>query len=465
MKLSEKLAALEKETEAERPPAPPPAPGTRRPRADDKPKRASNWDVQKKKVRDLVVADVAPKVANLQGAALAEEVRAAVDRAIESEDIQVSPVERRKMVQELVQDTLGYGPLDPLLADGTITEVMCNAYDEIWIERNGQIEPVDVSFSDEAAYRQVIEKIVSAVGRRIDESSPMVDARLPDGSRVNAIVPPLAFRGPALTIRKFSADPYTVQDLIGFGTLTLPIAEVMEACVRGKLNIIVSGGSGSGKTTLLNVLSNFIPNNERVVTIEDSAELKLNQPNMGRLEARTPNYEGKGSVTIRDLVRNALRMRPDRIIVGESRGPEAIDMLQAMNTGHDGSLTTIHANSPQDVLYRLETMVTMSGFDLPLVAIRRQIASAVNVVIHVSRLADGNRRVIKVSEVLGMHQSEIILQDLFEYHKDMVNPDGTIQGKLETVGSFPTFIEKVMPAEKATLHRIFNASGKKGEAA
>jgi pilus assembly protein CpaF len=426
VKLSEKLAALEKEAEAERPASVPIATGTRRPRSDDKPKRTSTWDAQKKKVRDLVVADVAPKVANLQGSALAEEVRAAVDRILEREDVQVSPVERRKMVQELVQDTLGYGPLDPLLADDTITEVMCNAFDEIWIERKGVIEAVDVSFSDDAAYRQVIEKIVSGVGRRIDESSPMVDARLPDGSRVNAIVPPLSFKGATLTIRKFAADPYTVQDLIGFGTLTMPIAAVMEACVRGKLNIVVSGGTGTGKTTNLNVLSSFIPSNERIITIEDSIELQLQQPHIVQLEARPPNAEGAGEVRIRDLVKNSLRMRPDRIVVGECRGPEALDMLQAMNTGHDGSLTTLHANSARDAISRLEVLVLMAGYDLPLRAIREQINSAIHLIYQLERLPDGRRIVKSLTEVQGMEGDIILLQDIFvwDFASDQLVPTG-----------------------------------------
>jgi len=434
VKLSEKLAALEKETEAERPASQAPA-AARRPRSDEKPKRSSTWDAQKKKVRDLVVADVAPKVAKLQGHALAEEVRASVDRILEREDVQVSPVERRKMVQELVQDTLGYGPLDPLLADETITEVMCNAYDEIWVERNGVIEPVDVSFSDDGSYRQVIEKIVSAVGRRIDESSPMVDARLPDGSRVNAIVPPLAFNGAVLTIRKFATDPYTVSDLIGFGTLTLPIAQVMEACVRGKLNIVVSGGTGTGKTTNLNVLSAFIPANERIITVEDSHELQLQQPHVVNLEARPPNAEGAGEVRIRDLVKNTLRMRPDRIVVGECRGPEALDMLQAMNTGHDGSLTTLHANSARDAISRLEVLVLMAGYDLPLRAIREQINSAIHLIYQLERLPDGRRIVRSLTEVQGMEGDIILLQDIFVWD--------FAADQLVATGLRPRFVERL----------------------
>ena len=372
---------------------------------------------------------------------------------------------KEELRKDTIESILGFGPLEDLLKDPGINDIMVNSYDKIYVERKGHLELTDRTFLDNGHLRNTIDRMLRLIGKSVNDLSPYCDGRLEDGSRIHVVIPPCALDGALVTIRKFPSTPLTVQDLVSSGTLTDDLAEFLRIIVRNRKNIVISGGSGSGKTTMLNVLSNFIPNNERVVTIEDSAELKLNQPNLGRLEARTPNYEGKGSVTIRDLVRNALRMRPDRIIVGESRGPEAIDMLQAMNTGHDGSLTTIHANSPQDVLYRLETMVTMSGFDLPLVAIRRQIASAVNMVIHVSRLADGSRRVIKVSEVLGMHQNEILLQDLFEYHKEMITPEGVIEGKLETVGSFPTFIEKVTTAEKTILQRIFNTSQKKSEVA
>ena len=442
MKLSEKLAALDDEEQKEQKASgmemPPVIAGvTPRRRAEDKVRRpsAGAWDAQKRKVRDLVVAEVAPKMAGLSGTGLAEEVRNAVDRILQREDVQVSPMERRKLVQELVQDTLGYGPLDPLLADETVTEVMCNAFDEIWIERAGVIEPVTASFTDDAHYRQVIEKIVSAVGRRIDESSPMVDARLPDGSRVNAIVPPLAVHGAVLTIRKFAKDPYTVQDLIGFGTMSLPIAQVMEACVRGKLNIVVSGGTGTGKTTNLNVLSSFIPQNERIITIEDSHELQLQQPHVVNLEARPPNAEGSGEVRIRDLVKNSLRMRPDRIVVGECRGPEALDMLQAMNTGHDGSMTTLHANSARDSLSRLETLVLMAGYDLPVRAIREQVASAVHLIYQLERMPDGRRVVRSLTEVQGLEGDVILLQDIFVW-------DHNVNGLVAT-GLRPRFLDKL----------------------
>jgi pilus assembly protein CpaF len=444
VKLSEKLAALDDEEEREQKAAGVAMPQSiagvtpRRRTGDERTHRkpaAGAWDAQKRKVRDLVVAEVAPKMAGLSGTALAEEVRNAVDRILQREDVQVSPMERRKLVQELVQDTLGYGPLDPLLADESITEVMCNAFDDIWIERAGLIESVTASFTDDAHYRQVIEKIVSAVGRRIDESSPMVDARLPDGSRVNAIVPPLAVHGAVLTIRKFAKDPYTVQDLIGFGTLTLPIAQVMEACVRGKLNIVVSGGTGTGKTTNLNVLSSFIPQNERIITIEDSHELQLQQPHVVNLEARPPNAEGTGEVRIRDLVKNSLRMRPDRIVVGECRGAEALDMLQAMNTGHDGSMTTLHANTARDALSRLETLVLMAGFDLPVRAIREQVASAIHLIYQLERMPDGKRVVRSLTEVQGMEGDVILLQDIFVW-------DPNIHGLVAT-GLRPRFLDKL----------------------
>src|SRR6266516_6045567 len=339
MKLSDKLAALE---EKERPAAQAMRPAVGRAAAvraeQSRPRRQSaTRSASKRKVRDLVLTELAPKMSGLQGEALSAEVKSVLDKILQREDVKVSPLERRRFVQEMIQDILGYGPLDPLLEDETITEIMCNSFDNIWIERDGKLLSTEASFTDNDQYRQVIEKIVSAVGRRIDESSPMVDARLPDGSRVNAIVPPLAIHGPVLTIRKFAADPYTAKDLINFGTFTLDLTVILEACVRGKLNVLVSGGTGTGKTTNLNVLSSFIPDGERIITIEDAAELQLQQPHVINLEARPPNAEGSGEVRIRDLVRNALRMRPDRIIVGEVRGAEALDMLQAMNTGHEGS--------------------------------------------------------------------------------------------------------------------------------
>ena len=442
MKLSEKLAALEEEERAAeaRTDMTKARPTRSRPRSAAKPKRDSaSWEDSKRKVRQLVLAEVAPKMGKLKGDALTNEVKAALDKILQRQDVTVSPLERRKFVKEVIQDTLGYGPLDPLLQDVSVTEIMCNSYDDIWVEREGKIEPTDLAFTDEVQYRQVIEKIVSAVGRRIDESSPMVDARLPDGSRVNAIIPPLAIHGSVLTIRKFAADPYTVKDLINFGTFTLDLAVVLEACVRGKLNVLVSGGTGTGKTTNLNVLSSFIPDGERIITIEDSAELQLQQPHVINLESRPPNAEGSGEVRIRDLVKNSLRMRPDRIIVGEVRGAEALDMLQAMNTGHEGSMTTVHANSARDALTRLETMVLMAGFDLPVRAIREQINSAINIIVHLDRMNDGRRVVTSVTEIQGMEGDTILLQEVFRYRHGV----GGKGGELQATGLRPKFLDRL----------------------
>jgi pilus assembly protein CpaF len=449
VKLSEKLAAVEQKEHDDRP-APTSMPATAttvRPRTTTsaRPKRTSeNWEHSKRQVRDLVLAEVAPKMAGLSGDALVKEVKDALDRILQREDVKVSPLERRKFVQEMISDTLGYGPLDPLLQDADITEIMCNAFDEIWVEREGRLQRTELSFNDQSQYRQVIEKIVSAVGRRIDESAPMVDARLPDGSRVNAIIPPLAIHGAVLTIRKFAADPYTVKDLINFGTYTLDLAVVLEACVRGRLNVLVSGGTGTGKTTNLNVLSSFIPDGERIITIEDSAELQLQQAHVINLEARPPNSEGSGEVRIRDLVKNSLRMRPDRIIVGEVRGAEALDMLQAMNTGHEGSMTTVHSNSPRDAISRLETMVLMAGYDLPMRAIRDQIASALDIIVHVDRMPDGRRIVTSVAEVQGLEGDTLLLQDVFVFRHARGAAPGKTAGELVATGLRPKFLDKLI---------------------
>ena len=453
MKLSDKLAALEEQERRAVAKSVNSTVETARRRARPtegavaKRSASASWAESKRKVRELVLQEVAPKVSRLSHDELADEVRAALDQILQREDVKVSPRERRAFLQEMIQDTLGYGPLDPFLADPTITEVMCNAYDDIWVERDGKLFHTGASFTDDDQYRHVIDKIVAAVGRRVDEASPMVDARLPDGSRVNAIIPPLALHGPVLTIRKFAADPYQVKDLVNFGTFTLDLATVMEACVRGKLNVLVSGGTGTGKTTNLNVLSSFIPDGERIVTIEDAAELQLQQPHVISLEARPPNAEGAGEVRIRDLVRNALRMRPDRIIVGEVRGPEALDMLQAMNTGHEGSMTTVHCNSPRDALSRLETMVLMAGYELPVRAIREQIASALNLIMHLDRLPDGRRVVTSVTEIQGMEGDTILLQDIFKYRL-MPRPVGEaapsrVNGELVATGLRPKFLDKL----------------------
>jgi pilus assembly protein CpaF len=360
--------------------------------------------------------------------------------------------ERRQIIRQITDDILGYGPLDPLLRDDTVTEVMVNNYDRVYIERDGKLERTAVTFVDNAHLLRIVDKIVSQVGRRIDEASPMVDARLPDGSRVNAIIPPLALKGPTLTIRKFSRDPYTMDDLIAFGTLSAQSAQFLAACVRGKLNMLISGGTGTGKTTTLNALSAFVPNDERIVTIEDAAELQLQQDHVITLESRPPNIEGQGEIRIRELVRNALRMRPDRIIVGEVRGAETLDMLQAMNTGHEGSLTTIHANSPRDALSRLETLVLTAGVDLPLRAIREQIASAFDLLIQITRLVDGSRRITHVTEVLRMESDVVTLQDIFiarppdEDDEAGTGRSSRLLGSLSPTGLKPNFLDKMAAA-------------------
>jgi pilus assembly protein CpaF len=377
---------------------------------------------------------------------------------MEAESAPLSAAERSRLVADIGDDVLGLGPVEKFLADESVTEVMVNGDEPIYVERAGRLHRTDSRFLSNEHLRRVIDRIVGQVGRRIDESSPMVDARLPDGSRVNAIVPPLSVDGPALTIRKFAKEAYRVDDLIRFGTLTSDAATLLSATVRGRLNVLVSGGTGTGKTTLLNVLSGFIPDDERIVTIEDAVELQLAQPHVVRLESRPPNIEGRGQVTIRDLVRNSLRMRPDRIIVGEVRGGEALDMLQAMNTGHEGSLSTVHANSPRDALSRVETMVLMAGLDLPTRAIREQLASAVDVIVHLSRLRDGSRRVTSVTEVSGMEGEIITLQELytFDYGAGMAE-DGHFLGTCRPTGLRPAFSERLSDHGIALPGSIFGS--------
>src|SRR3954471_1249810 len=370
-----------------------------------------------------------------------ERIEGLVDRVIAQGGFAITGDERERLVEEMVHDVTGFGPLEPLLADPTITEVMVNGPDHIYIERRGKIERVDTVFLNDQHVLRVIERIITPLGRRIDETSPRVDARLPDGSRVNAIIAPLSQIGPVITVRKFSHRPYTVADLIRFGTASAEMFDFLRACVQARLNIFVSGGTGSGKTTTLNVISQFIPEDERIITIEDAAELQLRQEHVVTLEARPPNIEGAGEITIRDLLRNALHMRPDRIIVGECRSGEALDMIQAMTTGQDGSLSTGHANSPRDMLRRLETMILMTGYELPLRAIREQVASAVDVIVHTARLRDGSRKIVNITEVYGIEDDEILTQDIFAFQQTGFH-DGRIEGTLQPTGIRPTFMSR-----------------------
>jgi pilus assembly protein CpaF len=378
-------------------------------------------------------------------AAIRGKVEGMIDRVIGLHGFAVTRDERVRLIEEMANDVTGFGPLEPLLKDESITEVMVNGPSHVYIERNGKIERIDSVFLNDEHVLRVIDRIITPMGRRIDEMSPRVDARLPDGSRVNAIVEPLSLVGPVITVRKFAAKPYTVDDLLRFGTSTPDMFEFLQACIEARLNLFVSGGTGSGKTTTLNVLSSFIPNDERIVTIEDAAELQLRQEHVITLESRPPNLEGEGEITIRHLLRNAMHMRPDRIIVGECRSGEALDMLQAMTTGHDGSLSTGHANSPNDMLRRLETMVLMTGYQLPLRAIREQIASAVDLIVHTARLKDGTRKIVNITEIYGIEDDEILTQDIFAFKQTGI-VDGKIQGRLEATGVRPTFMSQFQKA-------------------
>jgi pilus assembly protein CpaF len=408
--------------------------------------RTSALEEMRQKMHQHVIAELGPTLYDqrMSETELRRQVHELLHTALGQERAALTSVERTRLMQDVSDDVLGYGPIERFLKDPTVTEVMVNGPENVWVERSGRLEPTKVAFADETHLRRIIDKIVSQVGRRVDEATPMVDARLPDGSRVNVVLPPLAIGGPFMTVRKFSTDPYTVDDLITFGTLSSQVARFVDACVRGRLNIVISGGTGTGKTTLLNVLSSFIPDDERIVTVEDAKELQLDQQHVLPLEARPANIEGKGEVRIRDLVRNALRMRPDRIVVGEVRGSEALDMLQAMNTGHDGSITTVHSNTPRDALSRIETMTLMAGMDLPVRVIREQMSSALDLVIHLARMRDGSRRVTHISEVCNMEGDVITLQDLYLFDYGMgVDADGRSVGELKSTGIRPHFAERL----------------------
>jgi pilus assembly protein CpaF len=393
------------------------------------------------RIQTRVIQDLDPKLDLANQVEVRRQIEEIFGRVIDEEGLALTRAERVRMLEQITDEIIGLGPMEPLLRDETVTEIMVNGPRQVYIERSGRLELTNVVFQNDDHVMRIIDRIIAPIGRRIDESSPMVDARLTDGSRVNAIIPPLSLIGPVITVRKFSASPFTVDDLIRFGTSTPEMFDFLRACVEARLNIFVSGGTGSGKTTTLNVLSSFIPNDERIITVEDAAELQLRQEHVVTLESRPPNIEGRGAVPIRELVRNCLRMRPDRIIVGECRGGEALDMLQAMNTGHDGSMSTGHANSPRDMLARLETMVLMAGVDLPLRAIREQVSSAVDLIVHQSRLKDGTRRIVNITEVQGMEGDVIVMQDVFVFEQTGV-VEGKIQGRLRPTGIRPKFVEK-----------------------
>jgi pilus assembly protein CpaF len=406
--------------------------------------RVDPFQELKERIHEEIIQEIDPTILDSKDNTdiVKQTVQNMVIDKLAEEETPLSRADRETILQDLMDEVLGYGPIQTYLDDDTVTEVMVNGPDQVYIEQRGKLVVTDKMFHDDNHVLRIIEKIVAPLGRRIDESTPMVDARLPDGSRVNAIIPPLSLVGPSVTIRKFSRDPYSVEDLIAFGTFTKEMADFLDACVKARLNIVVSGGTGSGKTTTLNVLSSFIPDTDRIVTIEDAAELQLRQEHVVSLESRPPNIEGKGQVTIRDLVKNSLRMRPDRIVVGECRAGEALDMLQAMNTGHDGSLTTGHANSPRDIISRLETMVLMAGMDLPVRAIREQMASALDLIVHEARLRDGTRKITFITEVVGMEQDKITLQDIFIYKQTGIDSEGMVKGYHMPTGIIPKFVEQ-----------------------
>ena len=423
-------------------PRPRPQPQSQ-PEAKPERRRDAYHDLKSRIHRKLIEALDLAKLDSVERDELQREIRGLVDGFLAEEGVTLNTRERDKFVVEVLDELLGLGPLEPLLQDPTISDILVNGPNQTYVERKGKLELADVVFKDNAHLLQIIDKIVSGMGRRIDESQPLVDARLPDGSRVNAIIPPLAIDGPSLSIRRFSADPLRIQDLVSFGAMTEEMALFLRGCVKARMNIIISGGTGSGKTTLLNGLSGFIPEDERIVTIEDSAELQLQQPHVVRLETRPANIEGKGEIGQRELVKNCLRMRPDRIVVGEVRAGEALDMLQAMNTGHDGSLTTLHANSPRDAISRLEVMIAMAGVRLPDKAVRQQISSAIDIIVQAMRLSDGSRRLMSITEVLDMEGEVVSMQDIFVYKRMGVDPEGKVLGRHEASGVQPQCSEQL----------------------
>ena len=415
----------------------------------------------KTKIHDRLLSIVdLTMIDTLDETILRQEITRLVEKILteDGQNIPLNLTERERLYSEIQDEVLGLGPIEPLMKDTTVSDILVNTHKKIYVERFGKLETTEAVFKDDNHLRRIIDKIVSSVGRRIDESSPMVDARLADGSRVNAIIPPLALDGPILSIRRFAADPLELEDLLVLKTLTPEIGELFKGIIKARLNILISGGTGTGKTTLLNVLSRFIPERERIITIEDSAELQLKQPHVVRLETRPPNIEGKGEVTQRDLVRNSLRMRPDRIICGEVRGAEVLDMLQAMNTGHDGSLSTLHANSPRDALMRLETLVALTGLTIPSSFIRKYISSAMNIIIHLSRMVDGSRKVISLEEITGMEGDTITIQEIFSFEQTGIGPDGQVKGRFMAKGIRPKFIEKFKPLGIPIPHDLFDPS-------
>jgi len=413
----------------------------------DKSKKETEFEELKRRIHGKLVDKLdLSRVSELEGEVLKREIRLVVEHLCDSEDTLLNRAERERLIEEVLDETFGLGPLELLLKDPTISDILINGPKQIYCERRGKLEKTNVTFRDEKHLQQIIDRIVSKVGRRVDETCPMVDARLSDGSRVNAIIPPLALDGSAVSIRRFGSNPLKLEDLLNYKAFTPEMVMLLEGAIKARLNVIISGGTGSGKTTLLNTLSSFIPNDQRVITIEDAAELQLQQDHVVRLETRPPNIEGKGAVTATDLVKNALRMRPERIIIGECRGPETLDMLQAMNTGHEGSMTTLHANTPRDAIARIETMIMMSGVELPLKAMRQQIASAVDLIIQANRLQGGPRKITSITEIVGMEQDTVVMQDIYRYVQTGVNEQGRAVGRFESTGIRPTFMDRLESA-------------------